>query len=137
MVAGVVVALRPLEDHLDQEPIPSGRVDCVRVVVVAVRRSYATGSAVRLGDRVAVERLASRSPEVADGLHHVAAALVVVRERLDELARAVAEQRLDRPSDAFVEVVALAAQQAVVRDLLRERVLEDVLEIGVVLTSRE
>ena len=127
------MALRPLEDRLDQEPIASYTVDRIRVVVVG-GEEVVCGAVlpVRLSERVPVERLPSRSAEVVDGLHHVAAALVVVRQRLDELSRAVAELRLDATCDPFVEELAIVAQQAVVRDLLREHVLEDVLEIGVV-----
>ena len=61
----------------------------------------------------------------------MAAAFIVVGERFDELTRAVAQQRFDRLRDAFVQGLAFTAEQPVVRDLLSQRVLEDVFEFGV------
>ena len=131
-VARVVVALRPLDDRLDQQPIPSCTVDRESVVIVG-GEEIVRGAvlAVRLSERISIERLPSRPAEVVDGLHHVAAALIVVRERLDELVDPATQMRLHASGDSLVERLTVSAEQPVVRDLLRERVLEDVLELAV------
>ena len=131
-LARVVVTLRPLDDRLDQESISSSAVNGEGVLVIG-REEVVCGAVlpVRLGEGIPIEGLASGTPEVVDGFDDVAAALIVVRERLDELGRPSTELRLDAPCDSLVQRLTIATQQTVVRDLLRERVLEDVLELGV------
>ena len=103
-VACVVVALRPLDDRLDQQPIPSCAVDRESVVIVG-GEEVVRGAVlpVRLCKRVTIERFPSRPAEVVDGLDHVATPLVVVCERLDELLGPIAELRLDRQCNSFVK----------------------------------
>ena len=50
-------------------------------------------------------------------------------EPLDLLAEAIAVERLDRVDDPRVKLVAAIVQESAVGDLVRERVLEGILEI--------
>jgi hypothetical protein len=55
----------------------------------------------------------------------------VMGKPLDVLAEAIPVERLDRADDLRVKLAPTLLQQAPVRDLVRERVLEFVLEIGI------
>ena len=74
-------------------------------------------------------RLESGLPEIVHRLLPQLAPEGVMGEPLDLLAEAIPVERLDRVDDPRVKLAAPLLQQAAVRDLVGERVLEGVLEI--------
>ena len=74
-------------------------------------------------------RLESGLPEIVHRLLPQLAPDGVMGEPLDLLAEAIPVERLDRLDDPRVKLAAPLLQQAAVRDLVRERVLEGVLEV--------
>src|SRR5713101_8059097 len=87
------------------------------------RRSETTD---RISMRRALQRLVPCTPQILDRLADVIAAAVVMRQPGQMIVQLPGEHRFQRLSGAFVQELAALAQQRVVGDLLRERVLEDV-----------
>ena len=76
-------------------------------------------------------RLESGLPEIGHRLLPQLAPEGVMGEPLDLLAQAIPVERLDRVDDPRVKRAAALLEQTAVRDLVRERVLEGVLEIRI------
>src|SRR5437016_2266017 len=76
-------------------------------------------------------RLESDLPEIVNGLVAQVALDGGMGKSLDLLAETIPVERLDRADDPSVKLAAAIVQQSPVRDLVRERVLEGVLEIGI------
>src|ERR1700720_2393315 len=91
------------------------------------RRSETTD---RINMRRALQRLLPCAPEIFDRLADVIAAAVMMRQLTQMIVQLLGEHRLQCVSGALVQEFAASNQQRVVGDLLRERMLENVLSIG-------
>src|SRR6185503_19339237 len=74
-------------------------------------------------------RLEAGLPKIGHGLLPHFAPERVMREPLDLLGEAIPQERLDRVHEPRVKIPSPVPQQAAVRDLMSERVLERVCEI--------
>src|SRR6266567_1629150 len=76
------------------------------------------------------ERLQAGLPEVGEGLVPDLASEGVLGQPLDVLAQPTGIELLDGLDDSGVEGAAARLEQASIRDLVRQRVLEGVLDVG-------
>ena len=90
----------------------------------------AAGQAERLAVGRAFRRLLRRQRQVLDRALHVAAAAVMMRELGHVIVEMVVPQRIDRGRDALVQYLAPLSEYRVVGNIVRQCVLEGVLEVA-------
>src|SRR5260370_15927364 len=78
----------------------------------------------------ALRRLLARPPQVFDRLGEVIAASVMMRQIAQTIVESIGVKRLYRHRRALVQQLAALDQQRVIRDLLRQRMLEGVFDSG-------
>ena len=80
--------------------------------------------------RGALERLLARAAEILDGLVEVIAVTIVMRQLAQMIVQLFGKDRFQDLAGEFMQLFAALYQQRIVGDLLRQRVLEDVLGVG-------